>query len=78
MADEQKGDASSNAVKVVSAHEMTEAGKYFYDMFCAARAESRATAEGREKVTEFIELGKEQGDKMTKIMEDVAQGALTG
>jgi hypothetical protein len=57
---------------------MTQSAKYFYDLFCAARAESRQTEEGQALVAEFVSLGKEQGDKMAKIMEEVAQGALTG
>jgi hypothetical protein len=79
MADTQKStDASSEAVNIVTERDMTQSAKYFYDLFCAARAESRQTEEGQALVAEFVSLGKEQGDKMAKIMEEVAQGALTG
>ena len=59
-------------------HTMTEKGKAMYDIFCAARTEARQTEEVQAHVAEFIEAGKEQGDKMTEIMEQAAKGGLTG
>jgi hypothetical protein len=49
---------------------MTEKGKAMYEMFCAARAETRATAEGVTNAAEFFEVGKEQGEKVLQLIKE--------
>lgn len=51
---------------------LTEKAKAMYEVFCAARAETRATAEGVANATEFHELGKEQGEKVTKMIKETS------
>lgn len=48
-------------------HNMTEKGKAMYEIFCEARAVTRATAEGQTNAAEFFEVGKEQGDFVQKV-----------
>jgi hypothetical protein len=50
---------------------MTEKAKAMYEVFCAARAESRATEEGAAKVAEFHEVGKESAEAVDKFLKDV-------
>lgn len=57
-------------------HNMTEKAQAMYKVFCQARAETRATAEGQANAAEFAQVGKEQGEKIKEYLEEVAQGRL--
>lgn len=59
-------------------HNMTEKAKAMYEVFCEARAITRATQEGQANAAEFFDVGKEQGDKMAQIIEEASKGGLTG
>jgi hypothetical protein len=59
-------------------HNMTEKAQAMYKVFCQAREETRATAEGQANAAEFHQVGKEQGEKIMECLEEVAKGSLTG
>jgi len=65
-------DVSGTPITEQKMH-LTEKGKALFDMFCAARAETRATAEGAANATEFFDLGKEQGDKVLQLIKEKAE-----
>lgn len=50
--------------------QLTDKAKTLYEMFCAARKETRATAEGAANAAEYHELGKEQGDKVIQMVKE--------
>jgi hypothetical protein len=66
------GEPTSHRTFWPTLHNMTEKAKAMYEIFCEARAITRATHEGQANATEFFDVGKEQGDKMAEIMEQVA------
>ena len=56
------GSPTSHRTFWPTLHNMTDRAKVMYEIFCEARAITRATTEGQANASEFFEVGKEQGD----------------
>jgi hypothetical protein len=53
---------------------LTDKAKTLYELFCKARAETRATTEGAANAAEFFDVGKEQGDKVVEMIKEKEAG----
>jgi len=57
---------------------LTDKAKTLYELFCKARAETRATTEGAANAAEFFDVGKEQGDKVIQLVQEAGVSEKTG
>jgi hypothetical protein len=69
------GEPTSHRTFWPTLHNMTEKARAMYEIFCEARAITRATEDGQANASEFFEVGKEQGDMLqAKVLEDAKEG----
>jgi hypothetical protein len=68
------GEPTSHRTFWPTLHNMTEKAKAMYEIFCEARAITRATADGQANASEFFEVGKEQGDILEAKVKAESEG----
>ena len=63
------GEPTSHRTFWPTLHNMTDKARAMYEIFCEARAITRATEEGQANAAEFFQVGKENGDFIKSVAE---------